>query len=512
MASTLNTPKLRIKRFTPFIHTMPGEEWRDLPIEVGYTTYIVSSLGRVCNKTTGRIFEPKPCNDGYIYVCLSHDTLKSRFEPVHRLVAWSFIPNPENKPTVDHIDHQRGNNVVTNLRWANPQEQRQNRGDSVPRKKIIYQLSLTGELVRLWDSSTQVAEEMGLEEGMVEIACDNKVVLHDHLWRYHCRVTSFTGEIWLPINIDDLIGEVEASNYGRIRRNKAIMSGSKTDKGYRLVGITTRNNARKHLLIHRVVCTAFYGTPSIDRNVVNHKNGIKYDNRSCNLEWTSQKENMQHAHTTGLVGSKRQDKRPVWQITKEGTIIKEYGSIHEASDASRIPVGSISGVCNGINITGGGFVWRYVGDTRPIDLTPRWTVKEEGSVKDMTPSKAGRAVKQFTEKGEFITLYPSMAIAGLHTKVDSARIGDVCRGRGRNLAGGFIWRYADDESPLVIPNNGTHRQVLCFRLDGAFIAMYPSIVLASMTTGATTSQIIHGCRDHNRKTGMYIWRYAEEKK
>lgn len=46
---------------------------------------------------------------------------------VHRIVAETFIPNPENKPTVDHIDRDRHNNAVANLRWATHKEQQANR-------------------------------------------------------------------------------------------------------------------------------------------------------------------------------------------------------------------------------------------------------------------------------------------------------------------------------------------------------------------------------------------------
>lgn len=62
---------------------------------------------------------------GYLSVQLFKNGVGTRFK-VHRLVAETFIPNPENKPTVDHIDRDRTNNNISNLRWATYKEQRIN--------------------------------------------------------------------------------------------------------------------------------------------------------------------------------------------------------------------------------------------------------------------------------------------------------------------------------------------------------------------------------------------------
>ena len=60
---------------------------------------------------------------GYRYVKLLNDGEKYHNYPIHKLVAQAFIPNPENKPQVDHIDSNPLNNNVENLRWVTFEEQ-----------------------------------------------------------------------------------------------------------------------------------------------------------------------------------------------------------------------------------------------------------------------------------------------------------------------------------------------------------------------------------------------------
>ena len=102
------------------------------------TNYSINEDGEVRNDITGRIKKPYTNkNNGYLIIDLCKDN-KSKKVPVHRLVAEAFIPNPENKPTVDHADGDRTNNSIENLRWATYSENNSRFGTiGVRSEKII---------------------------------------------------------------------------------------------------------------------------------------------------------------------------------------------------------------------------------------------------------------------------------------------------------------------------------------------------------------------------------------
>jgi len=101
---------------------MENEIWVEL--EFTNNQYSVSNLGRVKNTKSGRILKFYSTRFNYNACKLSHGDYPKNFR-AHRLVAQAFIPNPENKPCVNHIDNDPKNNTVSNLEWVTHRENTQ---------------------------------------------------------------------------------------------------------------------------------------------------------------------------------------------------------------------------------------------------------------------------------------------------------------------------------------------------------------------------------------------------
>ena len=96
---------------------------------VDYEGYYITTDGRVWSEKSKKFLSQFPHKNGYLLCDLYHDG-KRKQHKIHRLVALTFIPNPENKPQVNHIDGNKANNHIDNLEWASAKENTKHAWDS----------------------------------------------------------------------------------------------------------------------------------------------------------------------------------------------------------------------------------------------------------------------------------------------------------------------------------------------------------------------------------------------
>jgi hypothetical protein len=93
--------------------------WR--PIEEYEGFYEVSIYGEVISLRSGLFLKGSPIPGGYLTVALHRDGKQST-RTIHSLVAKAHIPNPDNKPSINHVDSDKTNNRTDNLEWCTPAE------------------------------------------------------------------------------------------------------------------------------------------------------------------------------------------------------------------------------------------------------------------------------------------------------------------------------------------------------------------------------------------------------
>lgn len=121
--------------------------------------YFIDKEGNIYRKLT-----PNRHPQGYLRLGLLTGG-KRKFFNIHRLVAQSFIPNPDNKPFVNHIDGDKSNNHVENLEWCDQSENMKHAyrtGLKQPsHPKSVCQYTLEGEFIREFSSREEAARSVG---------------------------------------------------------------------------------------------------------------------------------------------------------------------------------------------------------------------------------------------------------------------------------------------------------------------------------------------------------------
>ncbi len=305
--------------------------------------YEINRLGEVRNKNTKKLLKKIIERDGYVVfnlVTINKDDRNrfiSKLMRAHRLVANTFIKNNKNLPIVDHIDGNRENNIVTNLRWASfsLNSKNSNKSNTSIKTRIRYKKlnDSKEELERL--EIKEILKVFKISESYFRKCVKNQkkccgfywervdIELEKYINKYNIDLNTEEWRIWRRGNYC-----IECSKSGLLR-NPKLTVGNLNNHGYYRVKLSGN---KKNFFVHTIIYEAFSNDVLKEGEVIDHINTDREDNRFENLRKCSQKENLNNLATL------EKKSIPVLQYSLMGEFIGRYRSHIDVFDKLGIKI------------------------------------------------------------------------------------------------------------------------------------------------------------------------------
>jgi len=208
---------------------------------------------------------------------------------------------------------------LTNLRWATPKEQANNRNQCKKPKtggstKAVLQYDMNNNFIKEFKNPLEVKQILGINKTNLSSNCLGKAKsAGGFIFKYKDEI-KFEDEIWKEFTFNNK--QIFVSTYGRVKSNNKLLKGCISHDGYTIISISD-NKIRKNIRIHRLVAKCFLNNLD-NKEIVNHKDQNKENNHINNLEWCTSSENAIHFYKgTGAKLCKK-----IQQLDKNKNVIK----------------------------------------------------------------------------------------------------------------------------------------------------------------------------------------------
>ena len=239
-------------------------KWKSVPKKEYAQHNYVSTNGEV--KRNGKILK-QHIRNGYSAVCLYNpETKKKGTQAVHRLVALSFIPNPDNKKYVNHINGKKTCNNVENLEWVTAAQNANHARKSGLHKSMtrkVQQYSRKGEYIKTFSSILEASKSTGANDRHISAVCLGKrKTTGGFKWKYVNPPLIVTGKV-VGKEIKDF-PNYKVTQDGKVfsKRAKKYLTPKILPSGYRCVKLCN-NTKMVDTYIRKLVREYYPQKPSV---------------------------------------------------------------------------------------------------------------------------------------------------------------------------------------------------------------------------------------------------------
>ena len=368
------------------------EEWRTIK---RFDDYMVSNLGNIKSfrgRSNGLIMKPNVCG-GYCYICLRNDKEVGRTS-IHRVVAETFIPNPDNLPFVNHKNGNPSDNRVENLEWCTASYNTRHyfyvlKKGMLLKDQPVVQYTRYGIYVRDWDSIIQASEDTGICIDDIIHSCKRRrkhESTKGFLWR-------FKGDDDLKLNYKNLRGVVHINKYGEMVSK------------YDTIKAAAQKLGLNSSAIHKV-CS---------KHQLQLSDGSIWRYAECFNE-----DELGYYHDKTFV-----------KMRPNGIFVNKYKGVHELVDNANVSLVAIVRCLQGLQESVDGY---------------KWCIAEEGD--KSRKEKRRKAVVCLDKQMNYVCGYPTVSAAAEALNTQPIHISTACRDLSKSCRG-FRWMYKEDYEKTI---------------------------------------------------------------